>query len=111
MAPKFENGSLGALVAAGGLVALREAGRAADPGPALAIYYQQEWRDRQLQPDPTLKPAKLAAWIEDQAYDAWKKLQPTKDSTDAFPFMVPGALLATPTAPLLARDSRVCRCL
>ena len=68
MAPKFEDGSLGALVATGALSVLREAGKGADTGPALAIYYQQNWRKRDVQPDPTMKPAKLVAWIEEQAW-------------------------------------------
>jgi hypothetical protein len=106
-----QDGSLGALVATGGLGVLWAAGQAADTGPTLAIYYSQTWRDRNVQPDPTLKPAKLAAWIEDNAYDAWLQLQPTKKGSDnAFPFMVPGAMpLLLPPHPL-ARDSRVCHC-
>ena len=111
MAPKFEVGSLGALVATSGLSALREAGKAADTGPALAIYYAQKWRNVSVQPDMNLTPAEMVAWVEQQAYDAWLKLEP--DGKDAaFPFMVPGALLAAPTAPTAgARTNAVCRCL
>ena len=113
MAPKFEVGSLGALVATDGVSALREAGKADDPGQVLSIYYAQTWRDRSVQPDTTLKPAKLAAWIEDEAYDAWLALKPKKGSNNAFPFMVPGAmplLLPSPSAGArLTLFAAVCR--
>ena len=113
MAPKFEVGSLGALVATDGLSALREAGKAADTGPALAIYYAQKWRNVSVQPDMKLTPAKMAAWIEDEAYDAWLALKPKKGSNNAFPFMVPGAmplLLPSPSAGArLTLFAAVCR--
>ena len=113
MAPKFEVGSLGALVATGAFSVLREAGKAADTGPALAIYFAQKWRNVSVQPDMKLTPAEMVAWVEQQAYDAWLKLEPDgKDADNAFPFMVPGALLAAPTAPTAgARTNAVCRCL
>ena len=36
-------------------------GKVADTGPTLAIYYQQKWRDRDVQPDMQLTPAQLVA--------------------------------------------------
>eukprot|EP01044_Picomonas_judraskeda_P015239 COSAG03_NODE_2525_length_2670_cov_13.351225_2_plen_327_part_00 len=107
MAPKFEDGSLGALVATDGLSALREAGKGDDVGPVLAIYYAQKWRNSEVQPDMKLTPAELAAWVEQQAYDAWLKLEPDgKDADNAFPYMEPGAP-APPPLPAGARATHV----
>ena len=89
-----DDGSLERLVATGGLSALRQAGKGDDVGPVLAIYFAQKWRDPELQPNMKQKPHELAAWVEDQAYAAWKMLKPgCKAGAAAFPFMVPGALL------------------
>ena len=78
-----------------------------------AITANQARRDVSVQPDMKLTPAEMVAWVEQQAYDAWLKLEPDgKDADNAFPFMVPGALLAAPTAPTAgARTNADSRCL
>ena len=76
---KFEEGSLAAMVAGGGLDKLREAGDQATNGKVLSLYYAQNvapegWVPAGTIPDTTLAAGELAQWFEDLAYKTWLAL-------------------------------------
>jgi hypothetical protein len=93
---KFEDGSLAAMVAGGGLDKLRAAGEQSTNSKVLSIFYAQNtapegWVPAGTVPDTKLTASALADWLENLAYDVWLKLPVKKMKPDQlYSFVPPG---------------------
>ena len=91
-ANKLDAGTLAAMVAGGGLAALRAAGQESER-KVLSIFYAQGWIPEGTKPpDETLSASALAKWLEDLSYTVWRAMDVSGQEAPVS-FVPPGTLV------------------